>query len=206
MTQDQLDAIKGIVALFENAESKVKEVEQLAQDLSIPSINELRYVGYHLARALCENDDNQLSLQIEKARGHCKRAIYDAHEIGIIYMLEQIKLFKESYKTHACSVLEVIPAYTDELSNASKASKFITQIQEQNRDDRDNYYEACVPYYETLRDIIEKLSVSEPLINTRINEKAAKDRKDTRRFITTISLSVLGITITATLLYLKISS
>lgn len=206
MTPDQKDAIKGIVALFDKAENKVKEVEQFAQELSIPSINELRYVGYHLARAMCESDEHELSCQIEKATGHCKRAIYDAHEIGIIYMLERVRLFKDAYSPHASSVLEVIPAYTEELSNSNKASKFIAEIKEQHRDNRDDYYEVCVPHYETLRDIVERLSEAEPLINTKITEKVAKDRKDTRRFITTVSLTILGITITGTLLYLKISS
>ena len=42
MTPAQLDAIKSIVDLFDTAENKVKEVEQFAQELSIPSINELR--------------------------------------------------------------------------------------------------------------------------------------------------------------------
>lgn len=206
MTPDQKDAIKGIVALFDKAENKVKEVEQFAQELSIPSINELRYVGYHLARAMCENDERELSCQIEKAIGHCKRAIYDAHEIGIIYMLERVRIFKDAYSSHASAVLEVIPAYTGELSSSNKASKFIAEIKEQHRNNRDDYYELCVPHYETLRDIVERLSQAEPLINTKITEKATQDRRDTRRFIMTISLTVLGITITATLLYLKIDS
>lgn len=206
MTPDQKDAIKGIVALFDKAENKVKEVEQFAQELSIPSINELRYVGYHLARAMCESDEHELSCQIEKATGHCKRAIYDAHEIGIIYMLERVRVFKDAYSLHASSVLEVIPAYTEELSNSNKASRFIAEIKEQHRNNRDDYYEVCIPHYETLRDIVERLSEAEPLINTKITEKVAKDRKDTRRFITTVLIAVLATSITGTLLYLRITS
>ena len=206
MTPDQKDAIKGIVALFDKAENKVKEVEQFAQELSIPSINELRYVGYHLARAMCESDEQELNFQIDKATGHCKRAIFDAHEIGIIYMLERVRIFKEAYSPHASSVLEVIPTYAEELSNSNKASKFIAEIKEQHRNNRDDYYEDCIPHYETLRDIVERLTEAEPLISTKITEKVAKDIKDTRRFITTVSLTLLGLLITGSLLYLNISN
>jgi hypothetical protein len=89
MSPEQRDTIKEIIDLFDKAEDKVKEVEQLAQELSVPSINELRYVGYHLARSFCEDNPQEINTQISKAQGHCKRAIYDAHEIGIIFMLEE---------------------------------------------------------------------------------------------------------------------
>ena len=51
VTLTSKDAIKQVVDLFDAAEDKIKEVEQLSEDLPIPSINELRYAGYHLARA-----------------------------------------------------------------------------------------------------------------------------------------------------------
>lgn len=205
MTPAQLDAIKSIVDLFDTAENKVKEVEQFAQELSIPSINELRYVGYHLARALCEENEQELNCQIEKAKGHCKRSIYDAHEIGIMFMLESVIDFKKNYTVHSSTVLEVIPTYTDELSRSNKASRFIAEIKESHHDNRDDYYEDCVPHYDSLRDIVDKLTVAEPLINKKIIEKIESDRKGTRRFIITVLLGLLGLSITGTLLYLKLN-
>jgi hypothetical protein len=195
MTPSQITAIEEIVSLFDSAEEKVKEVELLTQELSIPSINELRYVGYHLARALCEKNETELNLQIEKAKGHCKRAIYDAHEIGIIYLLEQVKVFKETHLNNATIILEVLPNYTQLLINASEASMFISNIKKKHRDSRDNYYTDCKPYYKMLRDSVNKLTVATPLINVKSTEKADTDRKETRRFITTTSLSFLAICI-----------
>jgi len=206
MNQGQKSAIESIVLLFDKAENKVKEVELLSQELSIPSINELRYVGYHLARALCENDEQKLDFQIDKATAHCKRAIYDAHELGIIYMLEQVKSFKEKYTIHSSIVLEVIPTYVEELSNTSKTSKFISEIKEKHRDSRDEYYEACEPHYSALRNITDRLSEAEPLINTKISEKISCENKETRRYIIAILLTILGISITATLLILKLNT
>lgn len=210
MSPEQKNAIKGIIELFDKAEDKVKEVEQLAQELSVPSINELRYVGYHLARSLCEEDHQEFDAQISKAKGHCKRAIYDAHEIGIIFMLEQIKLFNEEYSKYSGSVIEVLPSYTLELTTASKASQFIAAVKEKHRDNRDAYYEACQPHYVSLRETLEKLTIATPLINQKITEKKENDRKNTRRFITTCLLTSLGIIVSLgigiTVIYLKLNT
>lgn len=199
MSPEQKDAIKGIVELFDRAEDIVKEVEQLAQELSVPSINELRYVGYHLARSLCEEDNQGINTQISKAKGHCKRAIYDAHEIGIISMLEQIKLFNEEYSKFSSSVIEVLPSYTLELTTASKAAQFIATIKKEHRDNRDAYYEECQPHYLLLKETLEKLTIATPLINQKITEKKENDQKDTRRFITICLLTLLGIVVSLTI-------
>ncbi len=195
MSPEQKIAIKGIVGLFDRAEDKVKEVELLAQELSIPAINELRYVGYHLARSLCEDSPEQLNIQINKAERHCKRAIYDAHGIGIIHLLEQLMLFKEKYTSFSNAVITIMPSYTDDLTCANKASKFIAQIKEENRGSRDSYYMQCEPHYQSLRDIIDKLSIAEPLINQKITEDRESEQKETRRFITIVVLSILAITV-----------
>lgn len=193
MSPAQRDAIKEVIRLFDKAEAKIKEVEQLSQSLSIPSINELRYVGYHLARSYTEEDQRELDNHIDKAKRHCMRAIYDAHEMGIIDMLKLIKLFKEQYTLHSSSVLEVIPTYTEELTKANKASRFIADVKENHKNNRDDYYEHCEPHYKELRDIVDKLTVAEPLVNQKIEEKKENDQIQTRRFIITVLLMSLGI-------------
>lgn len=52
MRADQKKQIQEIISLFRHAERLVKRIEELEGALSIPSINELRYVGYHLCCAL----------------------------------------------------------------------------------------------------------------------------------------------------------
>ncbi len=195
MSPAQRDAIKEVIHLFDKAEAKIKEVEQLSQSLSIPSINELRYVGYHLARSYIEEDQRELDNHIDKAKRHCMRAIYDAHEMGIIDMLELVKLFKEDYTSSSSAVLEVIPTYTEELAKANNASRFIADIKENHRNNRDDYYEHCEPHYKALRDIVDKLTVAEPLVNQKIVEKRECDRTQTRRFIITVLLMLLAIVV-----------
>lgn len=209
MTEEQVNAIKEVVDLFDDAEDRVKEVEQLAQELSVPSLNELRYVGYHLARAFCEEDSKGVLIQVNKAKSHCKRAIYDAHEIGIIYMLAEIKVFKEELASFSPVVLQIIPTYTEDLNVATKASKFITQIKAEHRGDRDTYYKECQPHYKSLRDVLDKYNVALPLIYSEIEKQQEAAQIQTRRFIITVSLTLLAITISivvgGVLIYLKVN-
>lgn len=193
MTPAQTSNIEAIVTLFDAAERKIKAVELLTNNLSIPAINELRYVGYHLARACSEEDEQEANSHLEKAKGHCKRAIYDAHEIGILYMLKHIDTFKQEYTSHAAFVLGAIPSYTEKLAQSSKAVQFISEMRKKHRDSRDDYYLECAPHYETLQDFVGLLTESEPLISAHITKQIEQDQKDTRRFIIRTCLTLLSI-------------
>lgn len=209
MSPEQKLALREIVDLFDEAERKVKEVEQFSQELSVPSINELRYVGYHLARALCEDNADAVADQLKKARGHCQRAIYDAHEIGIIHMLEQIRAFKDGYQKSSHVVVEVIPDYVDLLVSADKATEFIVQIGQKNPESRDGYYRECAPHYATLKGVLSKLTIASPVIDGKISASLKAEQKVTRRFILTVSLTIFGLLVSAaiggTLIYLNLS-
>jgi len=197
MQAEQKKSVQDIIELFDIAEDKVKEIEQLNHEISIPSINELRYVGYHLARLFCEDDSQEIELQIAKAKSHCQRAIYDAHEIGIIYMLEKIKLFKEQYMTFSHLVIEVLPNYIEILKKANQAARFIAGIKENHRNNRHSYYQECEPHYSVLRDSLDELMVAELLIQQKIIEYRIKDRKQSRNFIITVVLSLMAIVVAA---------
>jgi len=193
MLEEQKQNIREIIELFDRAEDKVKEIEQLDQEISIPSINELRYVGYHLARLFCEEDPQEIDTQIIKAKNHCQRAIYDAHEIGIIYMLEQIKFFKETYLSSINFVIEVLPDYADSLRIAQESSVFIAKIKEHHRENRDIYYEECQPHYASLRKVFDTFILAKPLIEQKKIAANKNDKKETRRFVINVLLIILGI-------------
>lgn len=195
MTPAQKEQLQTIVNLFDQAEALIKEIERLNSDLAIPSINQLRYVGYHIARALCEGAATDIiDKEINKAKNHCQRAIYDAHEVGIIYLLQSIKTFKARNTEKSNAVLQALPTYVDDLVAADKAAKFIDQINKNHRDNRSAYYEQAKPHYSTLREIENKLTTAEPLIQTSHQTQVIQDKRITRRFILATGLTLLGIT------------
>lgn len=195
MTSAEKLALREIAELFDEAERKVKEVEQFSQELSVPSINELRYVGYPLARALSEEDANTANItdQLQKARGHCQRAIYDAHEVGIVHLLEQIREFSESYRKSSHIVAEVVPDYVDLLVRADQEKVFVVQNGEKNTDNRGAYYRDCAPHYAALKATVHKLVIASPLIDDKIAVAQRTEQRETRRLILGVLLTILAI-------------
>lgn len=205
MNEEQKEKLREIVGLFDRAEQRVKEVERLDGSLSIPSINQLRYVGYHLARALCEEaDEVSFTSELSKAENHCRRAIYDAHEVGVIHLLESIKAFKLRHASNSSSVIEVVPTYAEDLAAATKAANFIDEVKANHPDDRDAYYAEAEPHYSRLLGIEQTLSAGEPLIVTSAENKLKEDKRQTRRFIATVLLSLLGLSVGGTMIVLKV--
>lgn len=189
--QERFNALR---SLFDMAETKLKETEQLCGDLAIPSVNELRYAGYHITKAMCESDDTKHDEELRRAERHCKRAIYDANEVGIEYLLRKIADFKDTY-SGSSKVTEVIQNYSSCLADAQEAADLISKARKNNGESRESYYEQCEPHYEKLNKINGILEQSAPQINQLEEQQQMADKKASRRFWVQISIMLLGITI-----------
>ena len=99
-----------VAKAFCEAERRMKKIEWM-DGTDVPSINELRYVGYHLFKA-CQQDDTVLQREeLRRAERHCKRASFDALELGMITQLERINDFVTDYKDYPVS--DDLPDYFD---------------------------------------------------------------------------------------------
>jgi hypothetical protein len=67
---DHPERFAGLYELFRQAEVQLKQTEQIDRNLTIPAINELRYVAFHLLRALSEQDSTGFDADIERAENH----------------------------------------------------------------------------------------------------------------------------------------
>ncbi len=139
-----------VARLFSLAEEKIKLVEHLNRQLPIPSINELRYAGYHLVQYLKDGDKAELG----KAENHCKRAIYDAVEAGVMHQLEMIQVFQTDFRMIALS--EHITGYSD-LKKQIKAAKELILKPKNGPTDRAAYYTECTQHLESLREGLDTL-------------------------------------------------
>lgn len=161
-----------ISRLFSIAEKKIKLVEVLDNGLLIPAINQLRYVGCHILRSYeAEGNDTLVKEELEKAKNHCKRAIYDAVEIAITHNLEEIKSFIEDYKTVV--VVDIVPNYLEIREIAKTANKFLIEnVQnkdhEQFLDNLDDQYKESLDIFEKLKEGAEKLNNARPEINKKL--------------------------------------
>ena len=188
---------------FAAAESQIKIVEYLDKELIIPSVNQLRYAGYHVARAISSLDPVALDEHLGKAINHCKRSYYDTKEVAVIYLLEKIEAFQNDFRTSA-EVLKVMPNYCDLIVSAQEASDHIESVKNNHYDNREEFYTSCDPHYDILKSIVDKFSVARPLIL----KETEKERNAIRRTIiaTVISALTLLVLILKTCQELSVSS
>ncbi|SMM98046.1 hypothetical protein SPONN_1390 [uncultured Candidatus Thioglobus sp.] len=133
-----------LLQLFEKSETKIKHTEQITgEGILTPSINQLRYSGHHIVRALLGNGEHILD-EIEKATAHAKRAIYDIDEALLLFYLEKIRNFKEKYQSNPFT-LEVLPNYIQYLTDADTANNAIHKLPKDHQN-RDQFYQQCTPH------------------------------------------------------------
>jgi DNA repair exonuclease SbcCD ATPase subunit len=190
MQNQHKDQLKELAKLFEQAEMHVKKTEDINGGIVIPSINELRYFGYHILKALIAEEDRAPELvnnEIEKAKGHAKRAIYDASEALIVFYLEKAANFHTRHENSAC-ITDVLPNYVEDLQQLEQIKSEIKKIRddEQAYKNRDAHYEKCLPFIESLGTIISRFDQANPLI-------IKKERQSTRTFIIQALGLVFGI-------------
>lgn len=230
MREDQKKQIQEIVALFRKAERLIKRIETLESALSIPSVNELRYVGYHLCCALVgdgcldprsapitdtadsRSEDERIDEQIVSAKRHCKRALYDAYEIGIVHHLESIEAFEEKHASDSDLVLEVVPDYPDLLAHAADASVLLDQVKQDNYDDRDAYYEQAEPHHNRLGELAKKLRVCDTFVTKKVNRRRKEEAEERaeklrlkRRFQCQMLIGLLSVLLTTAWIVYRIT-
>lgn len=142
-----------LARLFKIAEDKIKLVENLNLELSIPAINELRYAGYHITRFIAAETVEAANEEFGKAEKHCKRAIYDAAEAGVTFQLEMIKTFQTDFRN--VRIATVIPNYPEMRKQINAARDLV--VAPRSATERVAYYEECSKHLEVLREAHKEL-------------------------------------------------
>jgi hypothetical protein len=189
---------------FKDTEKRIKDIELETSELSIPSINQLRYVAYHLIEGFNpdETNDKKVFGEIKKALHHCQRARFDAIEIGLTYSLNNVRIFQDKYNAITETLL-ILPNYIELMRKAQEASNALQAIRDEEKD-REEYYNAIFPHYEVLKSISVELFNAEPMINKKIEENNEKKITDARRFTIRTGLILLGMIVSAIFAYIKL--
>lgn len=91
--------IKEVEKRYAEAETALKAYERITLTNLAPAINQLRYAGNHLLRASSETDDAEQEKHILAAEWHSRRALYDAREATVIFLLDEFREFRDSLFT-----------------------------------------------------------------------------------------------------------
>lgn len=173
-----------LARLFKLAEDKIKLVENLNLELSIPAINELRYAGYHITCFIAASTKEAANEEFGKAEKHCKRAIYDAAEAGVTFQLEMIKAFQTDFRS--LRIATVIPNYAEIRKQVNAARDLI--VKPRTTTERAVYYDECSTHLEILREAHRELeSYREDLL-----QELQKNNRDSRFFQVAFAALLFG--------------
>lgn len=178
------DKLEEIRNLYQDAERRIKEIEVFQEELPLPAINELRYAGHHLLRAEEAGAQDASDAELDKARNHCLRAIYDAEELRALSALSQFRAFNEDYRLVAVS--ESIPWYSEVKTQADNVSEILSnkpRLQEQGL----SYIETLSSSAAALAISVKKLESSREVLNARLS----KSRKMALSFLFTSAIGMV---------------
>jgi hypothetical protein len=148
---------------FEEAEQRLKDLERrYHRELLVPAINQLRYAGKHFSRILAGVGDKDDELR--DAIKHCKRAIYDASELEIIFLCEDFDEFQDTYKKLVITE-NILPGYNLIVQQFDEAIDYIGQI---DGDGREDYYSQCASHVAILRQSYKKAKAARQPLNALI--------------------------------------
>lgn len=180
---------------YERADLFCKKVQHFRDQAGIPAINEMRYAGYHLS--LAHDVDGVLSNvpQINKARAHAQRAIYEAAEAGILRALREIEAFKKDYVL--VSITDVVKDWLEILAFC-KTARSCLGVQREVGDDRSLDHDKHFEIFTKASEYAERLEES----RAELNKKMANERRLSRRFVTTVTISITAMVSSASIAFI----
>jgi hypothetical protein len=159
----------------------MKPIEH-AEGLFIPTVNQLRYAGWHIKNYLINKDEEEL----KKAKRHCKRAIYDACDARIQYALSEIEALQSDFKHTPIS--DTFSDYLDMIDLKNKIIEFLGKTndthddsdtifvsseeggEQANKGKRDEFYLDCSKFAEKIESYVAKLPVVRDELNIKTND------------------------------------
>ena len=88
-----------------------KLVSVITEEAAIPAVNELRYAGFHLLKAINVSGSVEDGEHMARAIDHCERAIYDATEAGLMALVQSIDRVLYSYGL--VTISKIVPTLQD---------------------------------------------------------------------------------------------
>ena len=182
ITEKYKEQIAEIRDLYNTAEQDLKAVGRETNKLIVAGVNQCRYAGQHLVRALHAQEDKEIIDELAAAKRHLIRAVYDANDAAVQHYLISIDRFRSVFSVN---LKEVIPDYGEVLRAVTDARKHIDRASELNHSNREQLYREIRKDIKALRDAYQTLLASQP-------DCAAALKKERRFLLKSWALIVIG--------------
>jgi len=126
----------------------------------IPSINELRYAGWHAVRALEAQNNEDRAVEWDSAEDHCFRASYDAFDAQLQYIVGECAIFQNDYR-RGVEISRVISDYQEDCRILNK----LKRVDYRQIKSRGDHWKDMQQHVETLLPILEKWNTARDELN-----------------------------------------
>lgn len=174
------ESVDQLWEVFNLAEKQIKTLERDEGDgLDIPSVNELRYVAFHLLKSMTTASTVD---ELQKAKNHAHRALFDAHEAQAIDILSNINKFFHDYR-----LVDVKAGMPDFVQKRAEVISLKAKIKEfPQGDDRQESYRQIAEVNQRLIQICNEFEASRHILNVQMADKATA----TRRWVIGVGLAI----------------
>lgn len=159
-------------------------------EIAFPAINELRYSGHHLLKALVSAGPEQFNKELSDAVDHRHRSMYESSEAGIGYLLDLLKAFDTDYRD--VPVIETVPDYGEIRALAKNVALKLSQGR-LNRSSPRGQASDYMAMFRKLREGVDRLEASRSELNKRKKEQAGTSRKFIIQVLFWIAMILIGI-------------
>ena len=143
--------IQQLQDLYNTAEADLKNIGRIKNALIVTGVNQCRYVGQHLLRALVAGDDERIRSELDAAKKHAQRAIYDINDSAIQFYLQQIDDLRNRHFP-TVDFASVVPDYGDVVATLAEARSLV-EITSKALEDREKYYQEARSAVASLRKV-----------------------------------------------------
>lgn len=187
--------IRSITDKYEVAEIRLKNFEDTTgQGIVVASLNELRYVGNHVLRALQFDDEEQQLEQLRRAERHCQRATYDVCAAAMSELFFKFQRFQEYYvaSEYHKHVIAVIPDYNQHLEKYRDAQKIIKEVGLNGG--KEEYYEQLDQLLPPIREYVDIIYEEYiPRIQVLIDIENSKGKKEKKQYLVMLGVTVVSV-------------
>ncbi len=182
LPQEYAGQINDLCELYNVAEVGLKNVGRIKDVLIVTGVNQLRHAGQHLVRALASQDPERIQADLDAAKRHAQRAIYDINDSAVQFYLARIDQLRETQFPRV-DFAATIPNYGDLVETIRRARASL-EVTEQSQHDRAQFYEQARQH------VLELKSVWETFQEHRPDLVRAVKRGNSTRLIAWLGLAI----------------
>ena len=134
LDKSQIDYLYDI---FQQADELIQEIKATSCTEVIPAVLQLRYAGWHLLCCLKydSNNDPQKESEYRSVIEHSERAKFEACRYGIVFCMQAIKAFKESYDKDILSCYEHFISLRDVFDELKSCEADLNEVRRKRHDE-----------------------------------------------------------------------